>query len=372
MPATGLTTLVLRVSNRIPGAWSGPLDEIIIGPRKAVEAETSGSLIADAFNTSGRLIFVVLFMALFMLTRSKLALAFSMTSIFLALRVSLTREMIFLRIFPSIEFHAFTRLYILSSVLSIIGVLCSLEAYLREGGSPAGELGPLGRAEFRGRDWILAALGATGLAAILYLSLAPDSSYLRYFEILLPLPCLCFVYYGWTIFSYARRRRVGLGVAGIYLLFFYYTTFEILCQVRIIDQEYMYPMFFLKGIPPLAGLATVQLQQGIVSYFDIAFLGFYFAYDVLRRRFPRQAEPIQPPARAEPRESRLDEFARLRGLSEREKEILEMAARGLSYERIAESCFISKHTVKTHLGNIYRKVEVKSKAELASKIASLM
>jgi DNA-binding CsgD family transcriptional regulator len=372
IPASGLTTLVLRVSNRIPGAWSGALDEIVMGPRKAIEAEANGSFFADTFNVCGRLIFVMIFAALFALTRSQLALTFSAANLIMALRISASREMILLRVFPSIQFSAFVRIFILSSILALTAVLCWLEAYLREGGKPEGESRASDGVHPRSRGWILGGLGATSLVSTLYLTLVPDSAFLRYFEILMLPACACYFYYMWTIFSYARHRRLGAGVMGIYLLMFYYTTFEILCQLRVIDQGYMYPMFFLKAFPTLAGLATVQVQQGIVSYLNIASIGFFFLYDILRRRLPKSMAAQAPPEPPAERESRLDELTRLRGLSEREMEILAMAARGLSYEAIAEACFISKHTVKTHLGNIYRKLEVKSKAELASKIAGLM
>jgi two-component system, NarL family, response regulator LiaR len=51
------------------------------------------------------------------------------------------------------------------------------------------------------------------------------------------------------------------------------------------------------------------------------------------------------------------------GLSERETEVLVLAARGLSNRRIAEELFISEATVKRHLANIYEKVGVSSRNE---------
>jgi ATP/maltotriose-dependent transcriptional regulator MalT len=51
------------------------------------------------------------------------------------------------------------------------------------------------------------------------------------------------------------------------------------------------------------------------------------------------------------------------GLSERETEVLVLAARGLSNRRIAEELHISEATVKRHLANVYQKVGVNSKTE---------
>lgn len=56
-------------------------------------------------------------------------------------------------------------------------------------------------------------------------------------------------------------------------------------------------------------------------------------------------------------------------LSARETEILQSIAEGKSYSKIALDLFISKETVRSHIKNIYRKLEVNSKAE-ASEVAS--
>jgi DNA-binding NarL/FixJ family response regulator len=50
-------------------------------------------------------------------------------------------------------------------------------------------------------------------------------------------------------------------------------------------------------------------------------------------------------------------------LSERESEILVLAARGLSNEQIATELYISEATVKRHLANVYAKIGVHSRSE---------
>lgn len=54
-------------------------------------------------------------------------------------------------------------------------------------------------------------------------------------------------------------------------------------------------------------------------------------------------------------------------LSERETEILQHLCDGLNYRAIAEKLFLSAHTVKSHIKNIYRKLHVNSRAEAVSK-----
>jgi DNA-binding CsgD family transcriptional regulator len=54
-------------------------------------------------------------------------------------------------------------------------------------------------------------------------------------------------------------------------------------------------------------------------------------------------------------------------LSEREKEILGWLVKGKSYNSIAEICFVSIDTVKTHVRHIYEKLHVHSKSEAVAK-----
>jgi RNA polymerase sigma factor (sigma-70 family) len=53
-------------------------------------------------------------------------------------------------------------------------------------------------------------------------------------------------------------------------------------------------------------------------------------------------------------------------LSPREREILGLLAKGWSNRRIAEACFLSLHTVRTHVQNILVKLDMHSKLEAAA------
>lgn len=53
----------------------------------------------------------------------------------------------------------------------------------------------------------------------------------------------------------------------------------------------------------------------------------------------------------------------LEPLSEREREILKCSMEGKEYAQIAEQLFLSKHTVRQHMKNIYAKLHVSSKVE---------
>ncbi|MEO8150993.1 MAG: response regulator transcription factor [Bacteroidia bacterium] len=55
-------------------------------------------------------------------------------------------------------------------------------------------------------------------------------------------------------------------------------------------------------------------------------------------------------------------------LTHREREIIEMLAKGLVYKEIADQLFLSPDTVRTHIRNIYEKLQVTSKMEAVNKV----
>lgn len=55
-------------------------------------------------------------------------------------------------------------------------------------------------------------------------------------------------------------------------------------------------------------------------------------------------------------------------LSDRETEVLDLLCEGLSYRIIAKKLFVSPNTVRFHLKNIYKKMEVNSRHEAVMKV----
>jgi DNA-binding NarL/FixJ family response regulator len=91
----------------------------------------------------------------------------------------------------------------------------------------------------------------------------------------------------------------------------------------------------------------------------------------------RVALPDPPPARPAPPAAGADRPLRppgrddhaellLRSLSERERQILGLLARGYSNRRIAEASYLSLNTVRTHVQNVLVKLGVHSKLEAAA------
>ena len=56
-----------------------------------------------------------------------------------------------------------------------------------------------------------------------------------------------------------------------------------------------------------------------------------------------------------------------KGLSNRESEVAELVTHGLSNEDIGNKLFVSEAAVKFHLTNIYKKLVLKSRAQLIVK-----
>lgn len=59
------------------------------------------------------------------------------------------------------------------------------------------------------------------------------------------------------------------------------------------------------------------------------------------------------------------------GISKRELEVLNLMAKGLSNEEIADKLFISLNTVKTHSSNIFLKLDVKRRTQAVEKAKRL-
>ena len=53
-----------------------------------------------------------------------------------------------------------------------------------------------------------------------------------------------------------------------------------------------------------------------------------------------------------------------KGLSRRESEVAELVSRGLRNMEVANALFITEKTVKFHLTKIYKKIAIKSRAQL--------
>lgn len=136
-------------------------------------------------------------------------------------------------------------------------------------------------------------------------------------------------------------RQICAELADVRVLIL--TTFEL--------DEYVYAAlragasgFLLKDTPPADLLAAIRV---------IAAGDALLAPSVTRRLIATFAS--QPPAA---------NVRGLDGITDREREVLTLIARGLSNAEIADRLYLSPATVKTHIGQLLRKLAARDRAQL--------
>ena len=108
--------------------------------------------------------------------------------------------------------------------------------------------------------------------------------------------------------------------------------------------------YILKKTAPHRLLEAIsELQQGGAP------MSSQIARKVVNAFQLRNTEPVNPKS------------AELNTLSPREKEILELLAKGLLYKEIAGQLFISQETVRKHVYHIYEKLHVNNRVEAINK-----
>jgi DNA-binding NarL/FixJ family response regulator len=103
--------------------------------------------------------------------------------------------------------------------------------------------------------------------------------------------------------------------------------------------------FLLKDAPEEQLLAAIRV---------VAAGGSLFAPSVTRRLIQRFADDRAPAA---------PETAALAELTERERDVLKLIARGLSNAEIAAELVVSEHTTKTHVSSILRKLGLRDRVQ---------
>lgn len=123
----------------------------------------------------------------------------------------------------------------------------------------------------------------------------------------------------------------------------------------------------LAARPDAAVLVTGAAVLGLFAYVLMGLRGFSFQQTI---EGIQPAEPLpEPAARPAPSRDELleracDALAGERGLTDREREVLGMLARGHNGYHIRDELTLSYNTVKTHVKRVYRKLDVHSQQEL--------
>ncbi|KJS62489.1 response regulator transcription factor [Streptomyces rubellomurinus] len=104
--------------------------------------------------------------------------------------------------------------------------------------------------------------------------------------------------------------------------------------------------FLLKDAPPADLIAAVRVVAA----------GEALLAPSVTRRLIEDFARTRPARRRDPK-------VRLNGLTPRETEVLELIARGLSNQEIAAQLVLAEQTVKTHIGRILAKLDLRDRAQ---------
>jgi LuxR family maltose regulon positive regulatory protein len=113
---------------------------------------------------------------------------------------------------------------------------------------------------------------------------------------------------------------------------------------------------FVDEGPPMAFLLYEALSRGLAPEYIQRLLAAF--PDVESEQVPSQ-------------ETRVSESELIEPLSERELEVLELFAQGLTNSEIASQLFLSPHTVKTHSSNIYSKLGVHRRTQAVARARAI-
>jgi LuxR family maltose regulon positive regulatory protein len=117
-----------------------------------------------------------------------------------------------------------------------------------------------------------------------------------------------------------------------------------------------YVRIFVDEGPPMAHLLYQALTRGIAA-------------DYARRLLA--AFPASEPQKTDSTTAQVAGSDLIEPLTDRELEILELIAEGLTNPEIATKLFLSLHTVKTHTHNIYGKLGVHNRTQAVTKAGAL-
>lgn len=122
----------------------------------------------------------------------------------------------------------------------------------------------------------------------------------------------------------------------------------------------------------LIGGVLGQTPEGFTAVALVFVLGSFLAlrgisFDRIAAEIVPVDEPL-PPVDHESLESRCEHVARLFGLTNRERDVLTLLARGYSGSAIQEELVLSKNTVKSYVRSIYRKLDVHSQQEVIYRV----
>ncbi len=119
-------------------------------------------------------------------------------------------------------------------------------------------------------------------------------------------------------------------------------------------------------------LATDAAFGGIAVLFLV--LGIVMGFKLTRKGKVEASGPLSATMLGEKSTADVlpgEDQLRQAGISQREYEVLELMARGLSNQEIADALFVSLNTVKTHSSNLFVKLDVKRRTQAVQRARAI-
>ena len=114
---------------------------------------------------------------------------------------------------------------------------------------------------------------------------------------------------------------------------------------------------------------SIDIYMGLIALF-FTILGIWIALQLTKAKIEKVV--VEKKVYLPSEEIRIDEAAiQALNLSAREYEILQLMAKGLSNADIANQLFLTLSTIKTHISNLYVKMDVKRRTQAIEKARNL-
>ena len=128
--------------------------------------------------------------------------------------------------------------------------------------------------------------------------------------------------------------------------------YGVLLAALVIFLQILEYRFFVREL-------SIEIYVGIIAIFFTSF-GIWLGLKLINKTSETQLQKI---------ESFVINSEKLKshGVSNRELEVLQLMAEGLSNQEIANKLFVSLHTIKTHSSNLYSKLNVKRRTQAIQK-----
>ena len=128
--------------------------------------------------------------------------------------------------------------------------------------------------------------------------------------------------------------------------------YGVLLAALVIFLQILEYRFFIREL-------SIEIYVGIIAIFFTSF-GIWLGLKLINKTSETQLQKM---------ESFVINSEKLKshGVSDRELEVLQLMAEGLSNQEIADKLFVSLHTIKTHSSNLYSKLNVKRRTQAIQK-----